>query len=120
MTDQTIQEEIARELYESDGRYSWTWDELVEGWDRGQENGLDPNYPHLVKAFREKADLILTSPVIRRIRAEAAAKTLRDLSDKYAGFTSEDPLQRLQYASTSAFMAAEAEAIEQNSEGNVT
>lgn len=81
MTEQSIRDEIARELYEADGRYSWTWDELVAGWARGQENGLDPNYPHLVRAFRNKADLILASPVIRRIQAEAL-RTWADFQDQ--------------------------------------
>lgn len=69
MSEQSIRDELASELYETDGRYSWTWDELVAGWERGQKNGLDPNYPHLVRAFRAKADLILISPAIRRIQA---------------------------------------------------
>ncbi len=60
------------------------------------------------------------SPLLNRVRAEAQVEVLRALSDKYAGFTSEDQIQRLQFTSASAFMAAEAIAIEQNSEGNET
>lgn len=41
----------ARALYETDGRWPWSWDELVEGW---KANPI-PDYPHLVVTMRSNA-----------------------------------------------------------------
>lgn len=58
-------------------------------------------------------------PLVQRAQAEAAARTLRALSEKYEDFGKReaDPMLKVTYKTAAAFMAAEAEHIENEGVG---
>ena len=61
----TITEEMvertAKAIYDADGRYSWTWEELTTGWREGLAAGIGEDYPHLCKIMHDTARAALTA-----------------------------------------------------------